>query len=56
MRLKAFIVPEPETSQDIVRRELEGWIKTHLTAVERPKALTFGPAIPTDSLGNPLDW
>jgi long-chain acyl-CoA synthetase len=56
MLLKAFIVPEPETSRDIVRRELEGWIKTHLTAAESPKALTFGPAIPTDSLGNALDW
>jgi long-chain acyl-CoA synthetase len=56
MRLKAFIVPEPETSQDIVRRELEGWIKTHLTAVERPQTLTFGPGMPTDSLDTALDW
>ena len=55
-RLKAFIVPDSETSQDIVHRELEGWIETHLTAVERPKALSFGPALPTDLLGNALDW
>jgi long-chain acyl-CoA synthetase len=55
-RLKAFIVPDSETFQDIVHHELEDWIETHLTAVERPKSLSFGPALPTDLLGNALDW
>jgi len=55
-RLKAFIVPDSKSSPAIVREELEAWIEGHLTSVERPKALTFGPALPVDPLGNALDW
>jgi long-chain acyl-CoA synthetase len=56
MRLKAFIVPDSELSHDILRRELELWIETHLTAMERPRSLSIGPAMPAGSLGPTFDW
>jgi long-chain acyl-CoA synthetase len=56
MRLEAFIVPNAELPQDILLRELEVWIATHLTTAERPKKLTFGLAKPIDSLRSQLDW
>jgi len=56
MRMKALIVSDSESSQEVLHHELEVWIETHLTAAERPKALTFGPTIPMDSLGRALDW
>jgi long-chain acyl-CoA synthetase len=56
MRLKAFIVPSSELPQDILRRDLEFWIQTHLTTPERPKRLAFGLAKPIDSLSSELDW
>jgi len=55
-RMKALVVPALESSGEDLRRELETWIETHLPAVERPKALTFVPAIPMDSFGTALDW
>jgi len=55
-RLKAFIVPSSDVSPEIVSEELQAWIGAHLTAVERPKALTFGSALPTNLNGNALDW
>ncbi|WP_433975497.1 AMP-binding protein [Tunturiibacter lichenicola] len=56
MRLKAFIVPNSELPQDLLRRELEFWIETHLTTAERPKKFTFGLAKPIDPLTGELDW
>jgi long-chain acyl-CoA synthetase len=56
MRMKALVVPDSESSGEDLRRELETWIETHLPAVERPKALTFVPAILMDSFGRALDW
>jgi 4-coumarate--CoA ligase (photoactive yellow protein activation family) len=56
-RLKAFIVPR-ELSDDPVelRRELAGWCDTRLSAPERPKAFSFGPALPRGALGKLADW
>ena len=45
-RLKAFIVPAAGTLTETVRKELELWMEEHLSAVERPRALLFGSAIP----------
>jgi long-chain acyl-CoA synthetase len=56
MRMKALIVPDSESSGEDLRPELETWIETHLPAVERPKVLTFVPAITMDSFGRALDW
>lgn len=56
-RLKAFVVPaagappEPE-----LRARLTAWINQNLHAAERPKALSFGPALPVGELGKPADW
>lgn len=56
-RAKAFIVPKAG-SQDIalLSAELEAWCADHLLAAERPKAYSFGAALPHDALGKPIDW
>jgi long-chain acyl-CoA synthetase len=55
-RLKAFVVPDSEFPQDILRKELEVWIETHLSTMERPKAITFGPDMPAALPGFGVDW
>jgi len=55
-RLKAFIVSDSELSPETLRERLEAWIEAHLAAVERPKALTFGPSLPVDAHGDASDW
>jgi long-chain acyl-CoA synthetase len=55
-RLKAFVVPDSEFPQDNLRKELEVWIKTHLTTMERPKSITLGPDMPTALPGCGVDW
>ena len=56
MRLKAFIVAAPGAALEVMRQELEGWIEMNLPTVERPKALMFGRALPTNELGKSVDW
>ncbi len=56
-RLKAFIVPrEPETDLEALRSEIKAWISENMSVAERPKALRFGPQIPTSPMGKPTDW
>ena len=56
-RLKAFVTPrQPGACEDRLRRELTLWCHEHLTAPERPRAFSFGPELPTDEQGKPLDW
>ena len=56
-RLKAFIVPHPEAPPPEDWREaLERWIDTRLPPPERPRALRFGPELPTGTLGKAADW
>lgn len=56
VRLKAFIVPESQVCTKDLHGELEKWIDTHLFAVERPKALTFGNTLPMNPFGKDADW
>jgi 4-coumarate--CoA ligase (photoactive yellow protein activation family) len=56
-RLKAFVVPaEPEAQLDSLRAELEEFIQHWLSPPERPRSLTFGPALPTNAMGKLADW
>lgn len=56
-RLKAFIVPEPpEADPESLRARLTAAIERELQPMERPRALTFGPALPTGALGKAADW
>lgn len=56
-RLKAFIVPTPDAPPPAeLRQELEAWIERTLPAAERPRALTFGAALPVNALGKLADW
>jgi acyl-coenzyme A synthetase/AMP-(fatty) acid ligase len=56
-RVKAFIVPAlPDLDLDEMRRELDLWVAATLTAPERPRAFTFGSALPVDPLGKSIDW
>jgi 4-coumarate--CoA ligase (photoactive yellow protein activation family) len=56
-RLKAFIVPrDPHAAPENLRAELEDWIAHRLTAPRRPRAFSFGPALPANARGKPCDW
>jgi long-chain acyl-CoA synthetase len=56
-RLKAFVVPrDPGVSTDELRGKLEGWIADRLAAPQRPRAFSFGPALPSSDRGKPCDW
>lgn len=55
-RLKAFVVPEPETDVAALRTDLDHWIDVALPVAERPTAITFGPRLPTSSMGKAADW
>jgi 4-coumarate--CoA ligase (photoactive yellow protein activation family) len=56
-RLKAFIVPADNQS-DMARLsvELTMWCNIHLSTPERPKAFTFGKALPARAHGKLADW
>ena len=56
-RLKAFVVPAadaPDTQP--LRASLESWCERNLTPSERPKAFTFGPALPVNTMNKATDW
>jgi acyl-coenzyme A synthetase/AMP-(fatty) acid ligase len=56
-RVKAFIVPaRPDLDLAEMRRELDLWTAATLTAPERPRAFTFGSALPAGPLGKAIDW
>jgi len=55
-RLKAFIVLREGASNENLRREMRSWLNQRLTASEIPKSLTFGAALPTNSMGKDADW
>lgn len=56
-RLKAFIVPRlPDRSHTELHAALESWVNAQLTAVERPKAFTFGEQLPVNVTGKAADW
>lgn len=56
-RLKAFIVPDdPGTDADVLRHGLDALAADELSAPERPRAYSFGPALPTDPMGKATDW
>ena len=55
-RLKAFVVPEPETDLTALRTNLHAWIDAALPVAERPIVITFGPRLPTGVMGKAADW
>lgn len=57
LRLKAFIVPtETEADTTALRREIEDWLRSRLPAIERPRSLSFGTALPQGAMGKLADW
>ncbi|NEX64778.1 AMP-binding protein [Noviherbaspirillum galbum] len=56
-RLKAFIVPRaPDMDRTQLHERLTGWASGHLSAAERPKAFSFGSALPRSELDKQRDW
>ena len=56
-RLKAFVVPRgDDVDLDALQREIEADLGRRLTAAERPRAYTFGRALPVDGMGKAADW
>lgn len=60
-RLKAFVVPRScaiadPSGEGSLKSQLTQWSRDQLSPPERPKAWTFGPAIPRDQLGKAADW
>ncbi len=56
-RIKAFIVAR-DTACPIeqLRRDLEAWVAERLQPMERPRAFTFGTAVPANAMGKRTDW
>lgn len=55
-RLKAFVVPRPESPEVSLRQDLNRYIKARLTPPERPGHLTFGCQLPSSLSGKAADW
>jgi acyl-coenzyme A synthetase/AMP-(fatty) acid ligase len=56
-RLKAYVVPAPDVRDaGAFLAELNAWIDSVLPAPERPKSITFGPALPRSATGKLCDW
>jgi long-chain acyl-CoA synthetase len=55
-RLKAFIVPEPDTDLTALRSNLQTWIGATLPVAERPMAITFGTSLPIGMMSKAADW
>jgi long-chain acyl-CoA synthetase len=55
-RLKAFIVPAPGADPAALRDDIADWSADRLSAPERPKAFTFGTALPVNQRGKACDW
>ncbi len=55
-RLKAFVVPRTGVNHELLHAALAAWAGERMTAPERPRAFSFGAALPADSKGKPADW
>jgi 4-coumarate--CoA ligase (photoactive yellow protein activation family) len=56
-RIKAFIVPKHGAgSHEQLRLDLEARVAERLQPLERPRAFTFGAAVPTNAMGKRVDW
>jgi long-chain acyl-CoA synthetase len=56
-RIKAYIVARDAAgSSEQLRRDLEAWVTSRLQPLERPRAYTFGTAVPTSAMGKRTDW
>jgi acyl-coenzyme A synthetase/AMP-(fatty) acid ligase len=55
-RLKAFVVPTPDTDPVALRSELWRWTESRLTVPERPKAFRIGAQLPRNAMGKLSDW
>ncbi len=56
-RLKAFIVAKDAAAPlEPLRRDLEAWLSERLQPLERPRAFTFGRAVPANAMGKRIDW
>lgn len=56
-RLKAFVVPaDSQAERETLRAALTDHLTARLSAPERPRAITFGPALPRSPLGKAADW
>ena len=57
LRLKALIVPhDPGFNEDVLRHELDAFAAKELSVAEQPRAYSFGPMLPTDTMGKTTDW
>ncbi len=56
-RLKAFVVLKPgvEPSAELTSG-LTAWLAERFRPPERPRSITYGPALPQTTLGKPADW
>ncbi len=56
-RLKAFVVAKDAAAPlEPLHRDLEVWLSERLQPLERPRAFTFGLAIPVNAMGKKIDW
>ena len=56
-RFKAFIVAKDAAApSEPLRRDLEAWVAERLQPLERPRAFTFGTAVPVNAMGKRTDW
>lgn len=56
-RLKAFVVPrQPGADEAALRASLAAQVEARLSPPERPRAFTFGPALPLTPMGKRADW
>ena len=55
-RLKAYIVPLPGAEPDSLSDALARIAAARLSDVERPKAFSFGPALPRNEMGKLTGW
>lgn len=56
-RLKAFVVPANDAPDPMpLRATLDSWCEQNLTPPERPKAFTFGPALPVNAMNKATNW
>jgi long-chain acyl-CoA synthetase len=55
-RLKAFVVPKPDTDAAGLSTALMRWVNTKLAVPERPRSYTIGAALPVNNLGKLCDW
>ncbi|SMP46419.1 4-coumarate--CoA ligase, photoactive yellow protein activation family [Desulfonatronum zhilinae] len=56
-RLKAFVVLQPDREADPgIRDALRVHLARHLSHLEQPASITFGPELPKNELGKAADW